>query len=546
MSVITNPILAGMHPDPSWIWDETHGEAVLVNSSFELTPGLPIHASHDLAHWTHVADAVCEDMAKCLFLDAVADSGGLYAPTLRRIRGKYVIACTTTRIDGDMALATGHTQAELDAMSAAGGNFIITSHSLEGPWEGPYWVTDAQGIDPDVFVDRDGTVFWTQTRPAVVPQWDGQTEVWTQPIDPETWKLTTWPDGTYGRMMLWRGYGLDAVWAEGPHLYRGEASDGDYVYLMTAEGGTEINHSEMIMRAYAPDGFAAAVTRFSAEHPIAGPQPGERSVIGASSDAKTRLFQSCKRNPILSHRQLGAAYPVQCVGHADLMHHPEFGWWLTCLGVRESAGERVSYLGRETFVAPVIWEDGWPVIAPGLGRLPMRIGEGAAADRAETVRVIRVDDPELLHVRCDGSRPCIRVDRLDFTVIAPVGSGLFLRQDDVHGVDVAVDADGFVSVGRRNGSLAAETVAGAGAVASDGCALGLRLHDDRVTVFTCLLPPALQGDSPDSPALMALPVAPPADASILVDMPAAFLSTERAGGFVGCLVGVGATDIGRG
>ena len=31
-----------MYPDPSWIWDTTREEIVLVNSSFELVPGLPI------------------------------------------------------------------------------------------------------------------------------------------------------------------------------------------------------------------------------------------------------------------------------------------------------------------------------------------------------------------------------------------------------------------------------------------------------------------------------------------------------------------------
>lgn len=547
---MNNPILAGMHPDPSWIWDELREEAVLVNSSFELTPGLPIHVSRDLAHWTHVADAVRGDLAKRLFLDVAGDSGGLYAPTLRRIRGRYVIVCTTMRIDGDAALAAGHTQAELDAMNAARGNFVITAETIEGPWEGPYWVAGAHGIDPDVFEDRDGTVFWTQTRPAADPQWDGQTEVWTQPIDPETWRLAAWPDGGAGKVILWRGYGLDAVWAEGPHLYRfgGSGPDGDCVYLMTAEGGTGPEHSEMIMRAYAPSGFAAAVSRFMAEHPIDGPLPGERCVIGTGGDAKNRLFRACKRNPILTHRHLGADYPVQCVGHADLLHHPGQGWWLTCLGVRESAKEHVSYLGRETFVAPVVWESGWPVVAPGLGRLPERVGETEMTDEPFGDRVVRAGDPELLYVRGDGSLPYVRVDRLDFTVIAPAAGGLSLRQNDAHSVDVTIDADGRIAVGRRHGSTAGEQVAGS-AVGSamalaepENTAIGLRLHDDRLTVFACPLPDALRDDRD---ALMLLTAGMPENATIVADLPAAFLSAERAGGFVGCLAGVDAADAGR-
>ena len=37
---ITNPVLRGMYPDPSWMWDEPGERVALVNSSFELVPGL--------------------------------------------------------------------------------------------------------------------------------------------------------------------------------------------------------------------------------------------------------------------------------------------------------------------------------------------------------------------------------------------------------------------------------------------------------------------------------------------------------------------------
>ena len=37
---ITNPVLRGMYPDPSWMWDERGERVALVNSSFELVPGL--------------------------------------------------------------------------------------------------------------------------------------------------------------------------------------------------------------------------------------------------------------------------------------------------------------------------------------------------------------------------------------------------------------------------------------------------------------------------------------------------------------------------
>ena len=80
---------------------------------------------------------------------------------------------------------------------------------MTGPWRGPYWVAGAEGIDPDIFEDGDGTVWWTQTRPALHPQWDGQTEIWTQPIAPGTWTLQD------HKTVIWRGYGMDAVWLKG-------------------------------------------------------------------------------------------------------------------------------------------------------------------------------------------------------------------------------------------------------------------------------------------------------------------------------------------
>ncbi|MDZ7835691.1 MAG: hypothetical protein U5K84_10660 [Alkalibacterium sp.] len=40
---------------------------------------------------------------------------------------------------------------------------------------------------------------------------------------------------------------------------------------------------------------------------------------------------------------------------------------MTCLASRMFDG--YSNLGRETFLAKVVWEDGWPVMNPGEGRL---------------------------------------------------------------------------------------------------------------------------------------------------------------------------------
>jgi alpha-N-arabinofuranosidase len=42
-------------------------------------------------------------------------------------------------------------------------------------------------------------------------------------------------------------------------------------------------------------------------------------------------------------------------------------WWAVCLGIRPIGWPMLHNLGREIFLAPVHWKDGWPVIAEGRG-----------------------------------------------------------------------------------------------------------------------------------------------------------------------------------
>lgn len=72
-------------------------------------------------------------------------------------------------------------------------------------------------------------------------------------------------------------------------------------------------------------------------------------------------------NPILTHRHLGKDFPVCNVGHGDLVETTTGKWYMTCLASRNYEG--YSNLGRETFLAEVVWEDGWPVVNPGHGQL---------------------------------------------------------------------------------------------------------------------------------------------------------------------------------
>jgi alpha-N-arabinofuranosidase len=74
------------------------------------------------------------------------------------------------------------------------------------------------------------------------------------------------------------------------------------------------------------------------------------------------------RNPILTHRHLGIDHPIACTGHSELIETQDGDWWLALLATRPYGGYFYN-LGRETFLAPVIWEEGWPIVSPGHGQV---------------------------------------------------------------------------------------------------------------------------------------------------------------------------------
>ncbi|MGV3540339.1 MAG: family 43 glycosylhydrolase, partial [Rufibacter sp.] len=56
-------------------------------------------------------------------------------------------------------------------------------------------------------------------------------------------------------------------------------------------------------------------------------------------------------------------YPVSATGHADLVQTQNGDWWAVFLATRPYDGVQDYYnTGRETFLAPVTWKEGWPVI----------------------------------------------------------------------------------------------------------------------------------------------------------------------------------------
>ncbi len=327
-----NPILTGFFPDPSIT--RAGDRFYLVSSTFTYFPGIPVFESADLVHWRQIGNVI--DRPTQLQFAGLAVSRGVFAPSIHYHNGFFYV---------------------LDTAVDAGGNFLSVARNPAGPWSDPIWLTQVDGIDPSLFFDDDGRSYVLNNGPPPGrSQYDGQRAIWIQEFDLGSRRLLG------PRKVLING-GVDfaskPVWIEGPHLFKREG----WYYLMCAEGGTSTQHSEVVLRGRSPWG----------------------------------PFQADPGNPILTQRDLDPqrADPIAAAGHAQLVQAADGQWWATFLAVRTY--DKVHYnLGRETFLLPVTWRDGWPVILPHGQAIPY-VAAAPALAAAVASNVVRdpADAPAL-------------------------------------------------------------------------------------------------------------------------------------------------------
>ncbi|WP_163711350.1 glycoside hydrolase family 43 protein [Mangrovibacterium lignilyticum] len=292
-----NPILSGFYPDPSIC--RVGDDYYLVTSSFVYYPGLPIFHSKDLVNWQQIGHGI--HRINQLDYKNCETSLGLWAPTIRYHKGRFYIINTFVS----------------EGREARRDNYIITAEKPEGPWSDPVFVAGADGIDSSLFFDDDGRVWYAGN--CIIPydkqEYEGHHAIYLCELDPETFQIIG------DKKIVWNGNRTTSKWIEAPHIYK----KGGFYYMIVAEGGTFTNHSVMMARAKEIDGH----------------------------------YEICPRNPIVSHRHVSLMNPISVVGHADIVETQNGEWWMVLLGVRPYEG--INYnLGRETFLAPIIWdEDGW-------------------------------------------------------------------------------------------------------------------------------------------------------------------------------------------
>lgn len=486
MSVVAvNPILSGFYPDPSIV--AVGEDYYLVNSSFTYFPGLPIMHSKDLAHWEHIGNALDRNSQLPVGEDEV--SRGLFAPTIRYHEGTFYIICTNVSF---------------------GGNFIVTATDPRGPWSEPHYIEGAEGIDPSLFFDDDGKCYYTGTHPNPEGcKYDGDWYIYTQEIDIENFKLIGKP------VDVWNGAMKGVHWPEGPHVYKID----DYYYIIHAEGGTGPNHAVSVARS--------------------------KSIFGP--------FENNFNNPIFTHRHLGVRYPIQYVGHADLFQASNGDWYMVMLATRPI--NKMTTMGRETFLARVIFEDGWPVVNPGLGilskeviiDLPEAIPECDSRNWPKSDKhyefadfdklphpflVLRNPEEDMLKfseeglsIKCRQKRSyvCLRQDAHSFDVVTVLrtkelyngaSAGLMLFQNDKYQLRIDFAGLHATAVIRKDG-------------VDEKIGTCMAAYDN-VTLMICVK--GLMADLYVGEGNKVTALAKEVDISTL--------STEVAGGFVGCTVGV--------
>lgn len=296
-----NPILSGFYADPSIVKAGT--DYYLVNSTFSYFPGLPVFHSKDLKNWKQVGNVI----SRTSQMDFMGEpmTRGLFAPGISYYNGTFYVTCTD--IDHD-------------------GNFVVTAKNPAGPWSNPLKLPQVKGIDPSIYFDDNGKAYiiYNSDAPDYKPLYSGHRTIRMYEIDPVNLKVI-------GEEKILVNGGVDLskkpVWIEGPHILK---KNGWY-YLYAAEGGTSVNHSQVVLRSKA----------------VWGP------------------YVPYEHNPILTQRDLpeGRKHPVTSTGHAQFVEGPDGKTYAVFLGCRPYTGDYYN-TGRETFIAPVEWKNDWPIINP--------------------------------------------------------------------------------------------------------------------------------------------------------------------------------------
>ena len=231
--------------------------------------------------------------------------------------------------------------------NAGARNFFVTAEDPAGPWSEPTFV-DVAGIDPDLAWDDDGQLL--------------------APLLPRPRRHRPVPHRRHDRRGA-RGARADVV-RHRPAVPRGTAP---------LRAGRHLVPAHRRRRDRTP--------ATPSPSPAAPPRPAPGRAARPTRSSATAAPTGRSRTPVTptsSRRPTGRG-----------------GW--CCLGVRpKGMNDGFHVLGRETFLVPVDWVDGWPVVAAcRAGGRPSATGPGRcrSTERTRRLRRRRPCDPRWIGVR---------------------------------------------------------------------------------------------------------------------------------------------------
>ncbi|MBW8243524.1 glycoside hydrolase family 43 protein [Muricauda oceani] len=300
------PILQGCYPDPAIT--RKGDDYYLVCSSFAMFPGVPIFHSNDLVNWTQLGHVL--DRTSQLDVHDTGISQGVYAPGITYNPNNDTFYMIVTAFAGGL------------------GNIVVKTKDPKQGWSDPIKLNFG-GIDPSIFFDEDGKGYIVHNDAP-----DKGKELYSGHRVIKIWEYDVEKDQVVeGTDKIIVDGGVDIsekpIWIEAPHIYK---KNGSY-YLMCAEGGTGGWHSEVVFKSDSPKG----------------------------------PYVPAPSNPILTQRYFpkDRKNKVDWAGHADLVQGPDDEYYGVFLAVRPNEENRVN-TGRETFILPVDWSGEYPVFENGL------------------------------------------------------------------------------------------------------------------------------------------------------------------------------------
>ncbi len=328
MSMIQNPILPGMAPDPSII--RVGEDYYIANSTFHWFPGVLLFHSRDLSHWEQLPSPID---SSSLNLRGTNTPAGIWAPHLSYDENTqtYWLA---------YSLMQNMAGREFNADT-----YITFAKDMRGPWSKPQYVSSI-GFDPALFHDDDGRHYISVLEWETRVGYQAPGTIVIAEIDLETYEIGKWQRITNG--FTTRGC------CEAPQVYK----RGEYYYLLLASGGTgyghaiEIGRSKSIFGPYEPNPTGEPIITSNSHHlfSLGDPDAGHFEMFNPNSE-------------------------MQKAGHGSLVSTPNGEYYIAHLMSRPLSDKMLlNPLGRESSLQKVVWtEDGWLAMADGSNLAKMQV-----------------------------------------------------------------------------------------------------------------------------------------------------------------------------